>query len=72
MSRSEARHRFKGEDVKKNLEAKGIAVRSASWKGISEEAPGVYKDIDEVVRVSHEAGIGSLVAKVVPVGVIKG
>ena len=72
MSRSEARHRFRGEDVKKDLEGKGIAVRSASWKGISEEAPGVYKDIDEVVRVSHEAGIGSLVAKVVPVGVIKG
>ena len=37
-----------------------------------EEAPEVYKDIDEVVRVSHEAGIGNLVARVVPLAVMKG
>ena len=41
-------------------------------KGIVEEAPQVYKDIDEVVRVSHEAGIGNLVARLVPLAVIKG
>ena len=41
-------------------------------KGIAEEAPGAYKDVDEVVKVSHEAGIGKLVAKVIPFGVIKG
>ncbi|MCK5289925.1 MAG: RtcB family protein, partial [Candidatus Aenigmarchaeota archaeon] len=58
--------------VKKELEAKGISVRAASWKGISEEAPGVYKDVDEVVRVSDAAGIGKLVAKVRPMGVLKG
>jgi len=41
-------------------------------KGLSEEAPQMYKDIDEVVRVSHEAGIGNLVVKLVPVAVMKG
>ncbi|RLG15623.1 MAG: hypothetical protein DRN71_00695, partial [Candidatus Nanohalarchaeota archaeon] len=40
--------------------------------GLAEEAPEVYKDIDEVVKVSHELGIGNPVAKVKPLGVIKG
>jgi tRNA-splicing ligase RtcB len=39
---------------------------------VAEEASGAYKDVDEVVRISHEAGIGKMVAKVIPVGVIKG
>ncbi|MCK5043061.1 MAG: RtcB family protein, partial [Candidatus Aenigmarchaeota archaeon] len=72
MSRFAAIKKFRGETVKKELEAKGISVRAASWKGISEEAPGVYKDVDEVVRVSDAAGIGKLVAKVRPMGVLKG
>ena len=72
MSRFAAIKKFRGETVKKELEAKGITVRAASWKGISEEAPGVYKDVDEVVRVSDVAGIGKLVAKVRPMGVLKG
>ncbi|MCK5452403.1 MAG: RtcB family protein, partial [Candidatus Aenigmarchaeota archaeon] len=72
MSRFAAIKKFRGEAVKKELEAKGISVRAASWKGISEEAPGVYKDVDEVVRVSDAAGIGKLVAKVRPMGVLKG
>jgi len=72
MSRFAAIKKFRGETVKKELEAKGISVRAASWKGISEEAPGVYKDVDEVVRVSDAVGIGKLVAKVRPMGVLKG
>lgn len=72
MSRHKAKEQFRGEKVKAELETHNIYVKSASWKGISEEAPQVYKDIDEVVRVSHEAGIGNLVVKVKPVGVIKG
>jgi len=72
MSRHEAMRQFRGEQVKADLEKKGIYVRSASWKGIAEEAPGVYKDIDEVVKVSHEVGIGNLVVRVVPIGVVKG
>ena len=72
MSRHEARRRFRGEKIKEELEQKGIELRSTSWRGIAEEAPHAYKDVDEVVRISHEAGIGQLVAKVVPVGVMKG
>ncbi len=72
MSRNEALRRFRGEQIKKELEKLNIVVRSASWSGIAEEAPQVYKDIDEVVRVSHQAGIGKLVARVVPLAVMKG
>ncbi len=71
MSRHATRQ-FRAEDIKKELEEKHIYVKSASWKGIAEECPQAYKDIDEVIKVSHEAGIGKLVAKVRPLGVIKG
>jgi tRNA-splicing ligase RtcB len=71
-SRTQARKSIRAETVKKQLEDKGITLEAGSFKGIVEEAPEVYKDIDEVVRVSHEAGIGNLVAKLRPVGVIKG
>ncbi|MBS3162364.1 RtcB family protein, partial [Candidatus Woesearchaeota archaeon] len=46
--------------------------KAGSWKSIAEEAPEVYKDIDEVVRVCDEVGIGKLVVKLKPLGVIKG
>jgi tRNA-splicing ligase RtcB (3'-phosphate/5'-hydroxy nucleic acid ligase) len=72
MSRTSAIKQFRGEEVKKKLEEKHIYIKSASMKGISEEAPDVYKDIDEVVKVSHEAGIGNIVARLKPLGVIKG
>lgn len=72
MSRHEAKRRFRGEKIKEELEQKGIELLSTSWRGVAEEASQAYKDVDEVVRISHEAGIGQLVAKVVPVGVIKG
>jgi len=71
-SRTSARKRLKGENIKKQLEKKGIYIEAGSWRGLSEEAPSAYKDVDEVVRVSHEAGIGNLVAKLRPVGVVKG
>jgi tRNA-splicing ligase RtcB len=72
MSRHEAKRRFRGERIKDELEKKGIELRSTSWRGVAEEASQAYKNVDEVVRVSHRAGIGRLVAKVVPVGVMKG
>jgi len=50
----------------------GIIIKAGSEKGILEEAPEAYKDVDEVVRVSHEVGIGNLVAKMKPLIVIKG
>lgn len=72
MSRTKATKRFFGRDVANNLKQRGILVRSANMKTVAEEAPGAYKDIDEVVRVSDRAGIGKLVAKLVPIGVAKG
>ncbi len=71
-SRTSARNNIRGEDVREELEKKGIDIEAGSFKGLSEEAPEVYKDIDEVVRVSNEAEIGKLVAKLVPVAVMKG
>ncbi|MBI5003255.1 RtcB family protein [Candidatus Woesearchaeota archaeon] len=72
MSRHEANRRYTGEGTKKELEAQHIFVKAASWKGISEEAPGAYKDVDEVVQVSHDAGIGNIVVRLKPLGVVKG
>jgi len=71
-SRTYARKNFNAEKIKKKLSEKGILVKSGGFKGIVEEAPEVYKDIDEVVKVSHEAGIGKLVARLKPLGVVKG
>ena len=72
MSRHEALRRFRGEKIKRELESKGIELQSTSWKGVAEEASQAYKNVDEVVRVSDAVGIGKLVARVVPVGVMKG
>ncbi len=72
MSRHEALRHFTGEGIKQELEKHKIFIKSASWKGIAEEAPGAYKDIDEVVEVSYKAGIGDKVARFRPIGVIKG
>ena len=72
MSRHEALRRWRGEDIKRELEKEGILVKATSLKGISEEAPLAYKDVDEVVSVSDKAGIGALVAQLKPMGVVKG
>jgi tRNA-splicing ligase RtcB len=63
MSRHEALRRFPGEQVRDDLRKQGIELQSTSWKGVAEEAPLAYKDVDEVVRVSHEVGIGRMVAR---------
>ncbi len=72
MSRHEALRRFRGEKIKKEMEGQGIELKATSWRGVAEEASGAYKDVDEVVDVSHRLGLGRLVARVVPVGVMKG
>lgn len=71
-SRSEGLRTLRGEQVAHDLERKGIEVKATSWKGIAEEAPQMYKDIDEVVRVSHALGIGNMVVRLVPLAVMKG
>lgn len=73
MSRHEALKRWRGEQLKKELkEQKDIELKSASWQGLAEESPSAYKDIDEVVRVSHGVGIGNMVCRLKPLAVLKG
>jgi len=72
MSRHEAMRRVSGQEVVKSLELKGITVKCWSLRGIAEEAPMAYKDIEEVVEVVHNAGLSKKVARLVPLAVIKG
>jgi tRNA-splicing ligase RtcB len=72
MSRTAAKKQVWGETLKKELEAKGIFPRTRSMAGLAEEAPIAYKDIDEVVKVVDAVGIAKKVARLVPLGVIKG
>ncbi|MFX1385182.1 MAG: RtcB family protein [Promethearchaeota archaeon] len=72
MSRSKATKKYWGSKVKENLGNQGILVMSASMKVLAEEAPGAYKDIDQVVQVSHDLDIIDKIVRLVPVGVVKG
>jgi len=72
MSRSKARRNFTESEVKKSLNDKGIFIKSLTRDGVVEETPQAYKDVDSVVNVSHDLGIATKVAKLVPIGVIKG
>jgi tRNA-splicing ligase RtcB len=72
MSRLQANRDFTADQVTAELAKKQVTVKAASKHGIVEEAPGAYKDVDEVIRVCHEAGLAKKVARMVPVGVIKG
>ncbi len=71
-SRTQANKELSPEKIIEQLNKKGIDIVSGSRKGIVEEAPEVYKDIDEVVRTSDKLGIAKLVAKVIPLAVMKG
>ena len=72
MSRSKALKLFRGDQVRRDLNNKKIYVKGHSMKGIAEEAPLAYKNIDDVVDVSHRSKIGTKVIRLRPVGVIKG
>ncbi|MDH3361643.1 MAG: RtcB family protein [Nitrosopumilus sp.] len=72
MSRSKARRNYTEDDVKKSLNDKGIFIKALTRDGVVEETPLAYKDVDAVVNVSHNLGIATKVAKLVPIGVIKG
>ncbi|QLD84376.1 RtcB family protein [Natronomonas halophila] len=72
MSRTQAKNEFWGGDVQDDLREQEVYVKAQSGATIAEEAPGVYKDVDEVVRVSDELGIGDKVARVYPICNIKG
>jgi tRNA-splicing ligase RtcB (3'-phosphate/5'-hydroxy nucleic acid ligase) len=72
LSRHAAVRQFRFEEVTRRLREQGILVRSASREGVTEEAPGAYKDVEEVVRVAEGAGLTRRVARLVPIGVVKG
>jgi tRNA-splicing ligase RtcB len=72
MSRTQAKKNLSGREITANLLKEGIIVRSHSENAIADEAPDVYKPSDEVVNVVHEVGISRLVARLSPLGVIKG
>ena len=72
MSRMKAKKQFNGETLQDELQRKGIIVKGHSLKGLAEEAPLAYKDIDNVVNVVHNAGITKKVARVKPLIAIKG
>ena len=72
MSRKAAKREKSGAEVRHDLEADGISVRPGSVQLLSEEAPYAYKDVDEVVEVCHQAGLATKVARLVPLGVVKG
>jgi tRNA-splicing ligase RtcB len=71
-SRHAAKKEISAEQLIKDLKDKGIFVRGASKSGLTEENPNAYKDVSQVVQVVHEAGIARKVAKLVPIGVMKG
>jgi tRNA-splicing ligase RtcB (3'-phosphate/5'-hydroxy nucleic acid ligase) len=72
LSRTAARKRIGGEELREQLEAAGITVRGASSKGLAEEAPFAYKSVDRVVEVVERAGLAVRVAELRPIGVVKG
>ncbi len=72
LSRTGARKRIQGAELRRELEGRGIVVRSPSNKGLAEEAPFAYKDVERVVRVVEQAGLARRVAQIAPLGVVKG
>ncbi len=72
MSRNQAIKTARGRSIPQEMDARGIFVRSASKATLAEEMPEAYKDVSKVVGVVHRAGISKLVARIVPLGAIKG
>ncbi len=72
MSRSKARRNYTEGQVRRSLDQRGIFIRALTRDGVVEETPQAYKDVDAVVNVSHKLGIATKVARLVPVGVMKG
>ncbi len=72
MSRAKAKGMWRGDKLIRDMEQRGIYVRSVSMPGVAEEAGGAYKDIDEVIDSVHNAGITHKVVKLRPLGNVKG
>ena len=72
QSRAAAKRSLRGADVARTLAARGITVKAGSIDSLAEEASEAYKDVTEVVDITHKAGISRKVARAIPIGVIKG
>jgi tRNA-splicing ligase RtcB len=72
MSRHQAQRTVNGTELRQRLEAAGIAVRGASARGLAEETPEAYKDVNTVVEAAEGAGLCRKIARLVPLGVVKG
>ncbi len=72
MSRTQAKRMFNGEKLQRDMEKRGIYVRTISFPGLAEEAGDAYKDIDEVINATHHAGISKKVVRFLPIGNVKG
>ncbi len=72
MSRTKAKKMFRGDKLQRDMEQRGIYVRSVSRSGLAEEAGPAYKDIDEVVEATELAGLSKRVIRLVPIGNVKG
>ena len=72
MSRHQAARSITGPELRRRLERQGIAVRGTSARGLAEETPQAYKDVKQVVEAAEGAGLCRKVARLVPLGVIKG
>jgi tRNA-splicing ligase RtcB len=72
MSRAKARKTWRGEQLQKDMEQRGIYVRSTSKPGLAEEAGGAYKNVDDVIEAAELAGISKRVVRLTPIGNVKG
>ncbi|MGE0606149.1 MAG: RtcB family protein, partial [Pirellulales bacterium] len=72
MSRTAAIRKAQGRRIDKELAGRGVIARARSWKGLAEEQPDAYKNVDLVVDVVHNADLARKVARMRPIGVIKG
>jgi tRNA-splicing ligase RtcB len=72
QSRHAAAKQVGGRQLRDRLESAGVLIRGASWRGLAEEAPEAYKDVDAVAAVSEQAGLARRIARLVPLGVVKG
>jgi tRNA-splicing ligase RtcB (3'-phosphate/5'-hydroxy nucleic acid ligase) len=72
LSRTAAIQKAQGRRIDRELAEQGIIARCRSWKGLAEEQPAAYKDVDQVVEVVHRAGLAAKVARLRPIGVVKG
>ena len=72
LSRTGARKQVQGAELRRELESQGIVIRCPSNRGLAEEAPLAYKEVDKVVGVVERAGLAARVARLRPIGVVKG